>query len=173
MPRPEKTQAVDDYKQLLQEAKTVFVTDYTGLNVEEITKLRKNLRDNSVRYLVAKNTLLRIAAKDTDFEPLLDYLKGQTALALAQEDPAVAAKILYDSFKDIEKPEIRAFVLDGQFFAGKEITRLAELPSREILLAQIIAGVEAPIAAVISSIDAMFQELLATLEALKLSKEGS
>ena len=68
MPRPEKTQAVDDYKQLLQEAKTVFVTDYTGLNVEEITKLRKNLRDNSVRYLVAKNTLLRIAAKDTDFD---------------------------------------------------------------------------------------------------------
>jgi len=170
MPKAEKIDSVNAIKENLESAKSVFVTEYTGLNVQDITSLRKNLRENSVKYLVAKNTLMRIAAKETGYENLVEYLSGQTALAFGADDPAIAAKILYDSYKDIEKPVIKAFVLDGQLFEGSEITRLAELPSREVLLAQIISAVESPISSIIASIDGIFQELVATIDALQASK---
>jgi len=170
MPKPEKIKAVSDLKEQMEKTSSVFVTDYTGLNVQDITILRKNLRDNSVKYVVAKNTIMKIAAKESGYENLAEYFQGQTALAFGANDPAVAAKILYNSYKDIEKPIIRAFVLDGQFFKGSEITRLADLPTREILLSQIIASIESPISSTISSIDALFQELVATVDALQATK---
>ncbi|MCP4705650.1 MAG: 50S ribosomal protein L10, partial [candidate division Zixibacteria bacterium] len=116
------------------------------------------------------NTLMRIAAKEAGLEYIVDYLQGQTALAFGADDPAIAAKILYKSFKDIEKPIIKAFVFDGQLYPGNEITRLADLPSREVLLSQIVSSVEAPISNIVSSLDAVFQELVATVDALEASK---
>lgn len=170
MPRPEKIKAVSDLKEQMENTSSVFVTEYTGLSVLDITELRKNLRENSVKFIVAKNTLMRIAAKEAGYENIVEYLVGQTALAFGADDPAIAAKILYKSFKDIEKPVIRAFVVDGELFPGSEITRLADLPSREVLLSQIIMSVEAPISNIVSSIDAVFQELVATVDALGASK---
>lgn len=170
MPKPEKIKSVSELKEQMQGTNSVFVTDYTGLNVQDITRLRKNLRVNSVKYVVAKNTLMKIAAKETGYDGIVDYLYGQTALAFGGAEPATAARILYNSFKDIEKPVIRAFVLDGQFFPGKDITRLAELPSREILLSQIVTSVESPISNIIASIDGVFHELIATVDAVRASK---
>jgi large subunit ribosomal protein L10 len=171
MPKPEKIEAVDKLKQLMNAASSVFVTDYTGLNVEEITKLRKELRDNSIKYLVAKNTLLKIAATDSGLEKLNDFFQGQTGLAFGADDPSVAAKILYNSFKSIEKPVIKAFVLDKEFYPGSEITRLADLPSKEVLYSMVVAAVESPLTSLVASIDGVFQELVATLEALQKTKE--
>ncbi|MFH2035608.1 MAG: 50S ribosomal protein L10 [Candidatus Zixiibacteriota bacterium] len=171
MPKPIKLEKVAELKKQLEESKSIFITDYTGLNVADITVLRRKLRNNSVKYFVAKNTLIKIAAKETGYDGILDYLQGQTAIAFAKDDPAIAAKILYDSFKDIEKPVIKAFVLENETFAGTEVKRLAELPSREVLLSQIVSAVEAPLASVIASIDAVFHELIATVDALAISKE--
>ncbi len=171
MPKPDKIKSVSELKEQMQATNSVFVTDYTGLNVQDITKLRKNLRVNSIKYVVAKNTLMKIAAKEAGYDGIVDHLYGQTALAFGGDEPATAAKILYNSFKDIEKPIIRGFVLDGQFFLGKDITRLAELPSREILLSMIVTSVESPISNIISSIDCVFQELMATVDAVRMSKE--
>lgn len=170
MPKPEKTVAVDKLKQIMNGASSVFVTDYTGLNVEEITKLRKELRDNSIKYLVAKNTLLKIAATDSGLGKLNDFFQGQTGLAFGADDPAIAAKILHNSFKSIEKPKIKAFMLDKEFYPGSEITRLADLPSKDVLYSMVVASVESPLTSLISSIDGIFQELFATLEALQKSK---
>jgi large subunit ribosomal protein L10 len=172
MPKPEKIQKVDNVKKHLEESKSLFITDYTGLNVDDITLLRKNLRENSIKYLVAKNTLVRIAAKESGYDNILDYLEGQTAIAFSQDDPAVAAKILYDSYKDIEKPVIKAFVLDEEVYPGADIVRLAELPSREVLLARLIGAVESPLTSVVSSINAVSQELVATIDALAASKNA-
>ncbi len=171
MPKPIKLEKVAELKKQLEESNSVFVTEYTGLNVADLTLLRKKLRENSAKFFVAKNTLIRIAAKETGFDGILDHLQGQTAITFANEDPAIAAKILYDSFKEIEKPVIKAFVVEKETFAGSEIKRLAELPSREVLLSQIVSSVEAPIANVISSVDAVFHELIATVDALAKSKE--
>jgi len=170
MAKPEKIKAVGELKDLMETTSSVFVTDYTGLNVADITALRKNLRENSVKYIVAKNTLMKIAATDAGMENIVEYFQGQTALAFGADDPTIAAKILYKSFKDIKKPIIKAFVFDGQLFPGVEITRLADLPSREVLLSQIVMSVEAPISNIVSSLDAVFHELLATVDALGASK---
>ena len=170
MPKPEKIEKVKSLKEYLENAKSVFVTDYSGLNVADITVLRKNLRDNSVKYVVAKNTLMRIAAKEAGYENLVEYLKGPTAVAFTSDDPAVPAKILYDSFKEKEKPVIKAFVLDKELFSGTEIRRLADLPSREVLLAQLVSAIESPINSLISNIDGVFQELIATIETLAKTK---
>ena len=172
MARAEKTEKVNNIKKHLEESNSVFITDYTGLDVAAITVLRKDLRENSVKYLVAKNTLFRIAAKEAGYDSILDYLQGQTAIAFAHDDPAAAAKILYDSYKDIEKPVIKAFVLEDIVYSGEDIKRLAELPPKDILLAQLVSAVEAPIALVVMSLEAVFQELFGTLDALAKSKEG-
>lgn len=172
MPRVEKVEKVNNIKKYLEESNSVFITDYTGLDVADITVLRRDLRENSVKYLVAKNTLLRIAAKEAGYDNILDYLQGQTAIAFAQDDPAAAAKVLYDSYKDIEKPVIKAFVLEDVVYSGEDIKRLAELPPKDILLAQLVSAVEAPIASVVMSLEAVFQELFGTLDALAKSKEG-
>ncbi len=170
MPKPEKIQAVENIKKEFENTKSVFVTDYTGLNVADITLLRKNLRENSIKYMVAKNTLIKIAAGETGYEKIVKLLEGQTALAFVKDDPALAAKILYNSYKDIEKPVIRAFVLDKEIYPGTDAVRLAELPSREILLAQIVSAVESPMTAVVNSVEGLFYELIGTLDALAVSK---
>jgi len=170
MLKPDKEKVISSLKEILDNADSVFVTEYTGLNVEEITKLRKNLRENSVKYIVAKNTLMRLAVKDGRYEGISDYLKGQTALALGADDPAIPAKILYDSFKAMEKPVIKAFILDDQIFTGDDITRLADLPSKEVLYSMVVAAVESPMVNLVAGIDGVFQELIATLEALEKSK---
>ncbi len=170
MAKPEKIKAIGELKDLMETTSSVFVTDYTGLNVADITALRKNLRENSVKYIVAKNTLMKIAASEAGLENIVEYFQGQTALAFGADDPTIAAKILYKSFKDIKKPIIKAFVFDGQLFPGVEITRLADLPSREVLLSQIVMSVEAPISNIVSSLDAVFHELLATVDALEASR---
>lgn len=170
MPKPQKIDAVNNIKKYLEEANSVFITDYSGLNVENITRLRKNLRENSIKYLIAKNTLIKIAAQNTGYENMVEFLSGPTAIAFGVDDPAVAARILYDSYKDVEKPVIRAFILDKEIFDGSEIVRLAELPPREVLLSQLIATVESPLSSLTSGIDGIFQELVATVDALAKSK---
>jgi len=171
MPKPEKINAVKDIKNYLEQARSVFITDYSGLNVADITVLRKNLRENSVKYLVAKNTLMRIAAEDAGLKNIIEYLEGPTALAFGAGDPAVAAKILYDSYKDKEKPVIKAFVMDKQLFGGVEIKKLASLPSREILLAQLVSAIESPFTSILGSMEAIARELVSTIDALAASKK--
>jgi large subunit ribosomal protein L10 len=171
MPKPEKVDAVKDIKGYLEQAKSVFITDYSGLNVADITALRKNLRENSIKYLVAKNTLMKIAAQDAGMNEIVEFLQGPTALAFGTDDPAVVARILYDSYKDKDKPVIKAFVMDNQLFDGADVKRLASLPSREILLAELVSAIESPLTSIIGSVDAVARELVSTIDALAASKK--
>ncbi len=170
MPKPEKIQAVAEIKELFQSSGSLFVTDYQGLNVADMTGLRKDLRDNGVKYVIAKNTLMRIAAKEAGVDGLDKYLAGPTAVAFSKKDPAVAAKLLNESFKKRELPRMKVFVVDGYLHEGKDIARLAELPSREILLSQVVASVEAPFTSLIGSIEGFFRELVYTVDALAQKK---
>ena len=104
MARPEKVAVVESFEKLFNDSNAYFVTDFQGLNVADMTSLRKSLRENNVKYLVAKNTLMDIAARNTEQPDLKEFFKGCTAIAFASDDPAVAAKILYDSYKAIELP---------------------------------------------------------------------
>lgn len=173
MPTQVKIDLVASLKERFTEASNVFVTDYTGLDVAQITKLRKDLRDNGIKYIVAKNTLMRIAAQETGYGDLAQYLNGPVAVAFSKADPNVPAKILYDArneFKEIEKPEIKAFFIDKRMYGGADAERIAQLPSRKILLSMLIAAVEGPIAGMIGTLDGIIRELVGTVDALAKKK---
>ncbi len=172
MPNPQKIEAVAEIKKLFEDADSFFITDYQGLNVSDITVLRKNLRENNVRYLVAKNTLLRLAAHQAGMEQLDEHFTGPTAVAFTSDDAAVAAKILHESYKEKELPRMKVFVVDGQVFDGSEIKRLADLPPKDVLLSQVVAAVEAPLTELVGTLDGFFRELIGTLDALAEKKKS-
>ena len=172
MPNQQKVQAVAEMKELFDNADSFFITDYQGLDVESMNTLRSNLRDNNVKYLIAKNTLLRIAAKEAGYEGLDTHLTGPTAIAFTSDDAAAAAKVLHDFFKDKKLPVMKAFLVDKELFGGEEIKRLADLPSKETLLAQVVAAVEAPFTSVIGSLDGFFRELVGSIDALADKKQS-
>ena len=172
MPRPEKIDAVEKISKLFDESNSFFITDYQGLNVPDMTILRKKLRDSNIRYLVAKNTLYKLAASKSGLKDFDEHFTGPTAVAFASDEPSVAAKLLYESYKEKELPRIKVFVVDEQVYLGDDIKRLAELPSREVLLSQVVASVEAPLSNLVSTLDAFFTELVRTLDALGEKKKG-
>lgn len=172
MARPEKIEKVEQIEKLFKESGSYFVTDYQGLNVADITVLRKDLRENQVTFLVSKNTLFLRAAQSAGMEQLRPYFTGPTAIAFTQGDPATAARIIYDSFKAKERPLVKAFVIDEQLFESDDIKRLAELPTREVLLSTLVAAVESPLTSVIGSIDGFFRELIGSVDAL-VEKRGA
>ncbi|HOP08202.1 MAG TPA: 50S ribosomal protein L10 [candidate division Zixibacteria bacterium] len=172
MPRQDKIDAVAKYGELFKESNAFFVTDYQGLNVADITALRKKLRESNVRFLIGKNTLFSIAAREANIEGLDQYLEGPTAIAFTSEDPAVAAKILNESFKDKELPKMRVFSLEEELHAGKEIGRLADLPSKEILYAQLAAAVGAPLTNLAGALSGLFRKLTGVLMSLEEQKKN-
>ena len=172
MPRPEKIDAVEKISKLFDESNSFFITDYQGLNVPDMTVLRKKLRESNVRYLVAKNTLYKLAADKSGLKEIGEHFAGPTAVAFTSEEPSLVAKVLYDSYKEKELPRIKVFVVDEQVYEGADIKRLADLPPREVLLSQVVAAVESPLSSLVSSLDAFFTELVGTLDALSEKKKG-
>ena len=173
MAKPEKVEKVAQIKKLFEEANSIFVTDYQGLNVADMTTLRKALRDNNVTYVVAKNTLLKIAANEAGVNgDVTGSFEGPTAVAFCSDDPSGPAKVLYDSFKERELPRIKVFVLEDEVHSPDDVKRLAELPPKEILLAQLIAAVESPITSVIGSIEGIMRKLVGTIDAIAAQKQS-
>ncbi len=172
MPNAQKTESVASIKKLFEMNTAFFVTDYHGLNVSDLTALRRNLRKKNATFLVAKNTLIKVAATQAGVKGLDEHLIGPTAVAFTKDDAPAAAKILHDSFKSIEKPRMKVFVVDNNVFQGNEIKKLADLPARDVLLSMIASAVEAPMVGVVSAINALFQELLGTVEALAEKKKS-
>lgn len=132
-----KQEDVANIKEKFNKAKLVILADYRGINVEDITKIRANLRKEDCEYLVAKNSTLRFAVKDTDIEEISKYLEGPTAVAFSYDDYVSPAKILYDYAKNSEFYKIKAGIMDGKLISAEEIMKLAKLPSKEMLLTQL------------------------------------
>lgn len=172
MLRTQKADVVAQIKELFENSGAYFITDYQGLNVANMTVLRKALRENNVNYLVAKNTLFRLAAKDAGIDGIDEYFQGPTAVAFANDDPSVAAKILHDSYKKTELPRFKVFMVEGQLHQADEVKALAELPPRDVLLSQVVAAVEAPFTELIGSLDGFFRELIGLVDALEEKKKG-
>ena len=172
MLKPEKIKAVADMKELFESSDSIFVTDYQGLTVADMTSLRSDLRANKVKYLIAKNTLLKLAAKEAGVEGIEEHLVGPTAIAFTNDDPAAAAKVLNDSFKAKELPRMKVFVVENEIYQGVEIKRLADLPPKDILLSQVVAAVEAPFTELIGSLDGFFRELVGSIDALADQKKS-
>ena len=145
MARPEKVQAVTDIREGLESAEAVFLTEYRGLSVQAVQDLRRALRDAGAEYRVVKMTLAKLAAGDAGIEGLDEYLAGPTALAFAKSDPVAAAKALKDFSKDHEVFTLKAGYLSGNVLSPEEISKLAEIEPRDVLLAKIAGAAKAPL----------------------------
>lgn len=144
MARPEKVQAVSDIREGLEGAEAVFLTEYRGLSVSAVQELRNALRDSGAEYKVVKMTLAKLAAGDAGIEGLDEFLGGPTALAFANSDPVATAKALKDFSKDNDVFVLKAGYLSGNILSPEEISKLAEIEPREVLLAKIVGAAKAP-----------------------------
>jgi large subunit ribosomal protein L10 len=169
--RPEKAGKVAELKDLLSSSKGAVLVDYCGLTVAEDTELRSKMREAGVKYMVAKNTFIRIAAKEAGVEGLDSYLEHNTAVAFSAEDPVAPAKILNDFSKDHKALEIKAGILDGKVIALDEVKALAELPSRDELLAKLVGSMQAPISGLVNVLQGTIRNFVYTLEAVRQKKE--
>lgn len=142
--REEKAQLVQEIADRLSQSKGTVVTDYRGLNVAEVTELRKQLRDAGIEFRVLKNTMTRRAADAIQLSELNQYLTGPSAIAFSLEDPIRPAKILSDFAKKHKALELKGGVIEGRVVGAEEVTTMANLPSREGLLSMLLSVLQAP-----------------------------
>lgn len=142
--REKKEAIVETIATKLTSSKSVIVSDYRGLNVAQVTELRKQLRDNGVDYKVYKNTMTRLATAKTDLTDLDEVLTGPNAIAFCEEDAVIAAKILVNFAKKNDALEIKGGVVEGKVVDLAEIKALASLPSREGLISMFLSVLQAP-----------------------------
>ena len=172
MARPEKEAMVAAVYEKLTKSQAVVLADFRGLTVQEATTLRKQLREAGVELRVVKNTLARLAAEKAELTGLQAFLEGPTALAFGYEDPVAPAKILAEFAKTHKKVELKGGVLEGRVIDQVAITALAELPSREVLLGQLIGVIQAPIRNLVNVLSAPIRNTVYVLEAIRQKQAG-
>lgn len=173
MARPEKVAVVEELAQKFQESAAAIFTDYRGLNVQDITELRKRLRESGVEYRVVKNTLTSLAAKAANIESIDQLLGGPTAIAFNPTDPVAPAKVLSEFAKINNALEIKGGVLDGAVIDKDGVERLASLPSREELLATVAMRMQGPIYGLVYVLQGTLQSLVFALDAVRREKESA
>lgn len=141
----QKKQVVDEIAEKLQASNSIVVVDYRGLNVAEVTELRKQLREAGIEFKVYKNTLTRRAAEAAGVEGINDVLVGPNAIAFSNEDVVAPAKIINEFAKKNEALEIKAGIIEGTISSVEDVKALAELPSREGLLSMLLSVLQAPV----------------------------
>lgn len=140
-----KKQAVEEIKERFAGAKSAVLVDYRGLTVGEVTELRERFRKAGVEYKVYKNNLVKLAIKDTSFEALSADLTGPNAIAFGIEDAVIPAKIVKDFAKEHKALELKAGVVEGTYCNLEDITKIADLPSKEVLLGRFLGSIKAPV----------------------------
>jgi len=169
--RTEKAEAVTLLSEKFTNAKSIFLTDYSGLTVEAVTSLRRNFRKSSVDYVVSKNTLVRLAAEKAGFDKIVPYLEGPTALAFGMKDANAPARVILDFLKSHQKPAIKAIIFEGQFFEAKQAEAISKLPGREEVLAQLVGGLNAPLTNLVGSLQAVLSNFVYAMQAYSDKKK--
>ena len=173
MKRSDKEAFVASFRDKVERAPVMYLTNFTGLNVKAMTDLRARLRASGAEYLVVKNRLMRLALQGIDLPDVDDTLVGPTGVVLGYDGVVEAAKALADFAKEHdEKPEFKVGVLDGKLLDSAAITRLAKLPPKDQLLAELAGAMEAPLQALAGALQAKLQETSGLLEALREQKEN-
>ncbi len=173
MNKENKQQVVTELHDKLKRAKAVFLADFRGMNVGKATDLRNELRKASVEYRVVKNTLLDLASRETDKESLSPHYIGPTAIAFSYDDPVAAAKVLSKFAKEQQATfKLKAGVLSGKVISVADIQALADLPSREVLLAKLLGTMQAPTTNFVGVLAAVPASFVRVLSAIKTQKEG-
>ena len=155
MSTPQKEAVLKDTVQRIKDVRGIYLADFTGMTVMSLSLLRKRCREQGVQFRVIKNTLLKRAFHERGIQELDEHLVGPTGLVFSKDNEMAPAKILADFAKEFERPRLKAAVVDGQLYDTKAIILLAKLPSREVLLSQVIATFIAPMTTFLAAVNAM------------------
>jgi large subunit ribosomal protein L10 len=170
--RTQKEAFVADMKERLDRAEATFLVDYKGLDVEDINRLRSALRNTGTEFQVVKNRLLALASRETDTDVLKEHFVGPTAVAIAYEDVVAPAKVLADLSKDLKNLELKAGQMSGKMLDADAIQRLAKLPGREDLLAQVLAAMQGVPGSFVRVLNGVIVQFLNALKALEEKKSA-
>lgn len=159
MPTQEKVETLEDFKSRLDGVKTVLVTEYRGLTVQQLSDLRKQLRAVSAQYKIVKNRLAKLAMTSADLSKLHPHLKGPTGMVISKEDPVAVAKALHSFAKTNQALAIKAGLVEGQVLPPSELKALSELPTKDAIRAQIIGAIQGPLAQLVGLLQASQRDL--------------
>lgn len=165
-----KQQVVQEIEEKLKSASLVVFSDYRGLNVQEMTELREKLRISGVEIKVLKNTMTRFALRNAGYEEVADQLDGPNIVLFSNEDVVSPAKVLFDFVRPHPKLEIKFGLLEGQMVSAVKIKALADLPPREVLVAQVLGTMQAPISSFVRVLNANLTGLVRALDQIKEQK---
>ncbi len=170
--KQEKEVILDELRVRFKEAKVAVMANYRGQTVASMTKLRKRLREKGCDLKVAKNTLTLKVAREMGIEGLEPYLEGPTVIAFSGEDLVAPAKIFADFVKETKTFEIKGGFLEGRAIGLKDVRELADLPPREVLLARVLGGMQAPMYGFATVLQGTLRSFAYALEALRKQKAG-
>lgn len=171
MARPEKVAAVESVTELFKDARSVVLNDFTGLDVDKISQLRKLCRENNVEYRVIKNTLAKLGVRDTEAAGLDPYFEGPTALAISRTSENEAAKVLAEFARDNDLPKFKAGYVDGNVIDATAVLALSKLPSKEEMVSLLLAGIKSPAGGLVAVLQGPARNLVSVLNQIKEQKE--
>lgn len=176
MPTPQKEETVSEVAETLRNSQAAIFTDYRGLTVAQVSDLRKKLREKDTHFAIVKNTLFKRASEGVvSPDPQIDAtLNGPTAVAFAMSDAVAAAKIISDYIRDNRGTPltIKGAVVGGKFYSPDQVTALSRVPSREVLIAQMLGSFNAPITGLVGTLNGILSNFVFTLQAVANQKQA-
>ncbi|MCK4549073.1 MAG: 50S ribosomal protein L10 [Candidatus Krumholzibacteria bacterium] len=170
MVQPVKVEKVEELKAMIQDAKSIILNDFTGLNVADISELRRQCRENGIEFRVIKNTLAKRSFEELGIEGMDVLLEGPTAFAVSTVDEVAPAHVLKKFADEYKLPRFKGGYVAGRILDEKETVRLASLPSREVLLTQVVGTFQAPLQGLVGVLNASLRDLVGVLDAIKEKK---
>ncbi len=170
MPNQKNINSVKDIAGKLIKAKSIYFTDYLGLNVSDVTKLRKKFYDIDVEYIVVKNTLLKIASDENKIDLGNELFSGSTAIAVSYEEPVAAAKAIKEFLSDHDRPTVKGILFEGSYLPASDFEKIADLPSKEESLTKIVVMLQSPVQNITNLLSSPMIKLVNVLNGLKENK---
>ena len=172
MTREEKKEAIAVISKIFTEAKGVYLTDFSGINVDTINDLRIEFRENNINYKIVKNTLTRLSIKDLSLDDLRPYLDGPTALAYSYDDALIPGKLIDKFHKKTELMPIKAALIDGTVYDQSMTLKIVNLPTRDELIARMLSTLNSPISGLVMVMNGILRNLVGVLDAVRSKKEA-
>ncbi|MCB9366204.1 MAG: 50S ribosomal protein L10 [Calditrichaeota bacterium] len=170
--RPEKSAIVSDFREKVERASGIYLTDNLGLSVAHMTELRRECFQNNVDFMVVKNTFARIVLKEKGHEEILKYLEGPTAIAIGYDDPASPARILDKFISTHEQLKLKGILFDGQYMPASQITAIKDLPTRDQALSGLIAAIYGPVQGFYNVINAVLRDFVSVIDQIAEQKKA-
>ena len=174
MNKEQKSAAVGELQEKLVGAKAFYLTDFSGMNVKQITAFRTRLRAQGVEYVVVKNTLAQRALADLELPDIGASFAGPTGVVIGRNDAVAAAKVITDFAREFDnKPKVKLGIVERKEVGPDQIKQLAELPPREVLLAQLAGGLQAPMSRLAGGMQSLVAGLARAVDALRQQREAA